>query len=314
MKNILCAVSLCIFVAGIKSAESGLFKSRESHAIESQAIEAMIKRSNQRTFSHANLMNIGLVCKDWDKFLCATAYPRKEYALTYFLIPLLRIWCSGDAKWHRYGSRADYKKIGKDPIRQYPGDSIVKKRLNFGRLELVEQGRVERYWREGSNFDSELSYKPSPFYKSDKELCCFGLGWIQSRGLSRCKRVGLYSAYLTGHINCFSTNNLPLECSLRYESKTNQYHESLIRLLNFPHLLKIILNAQCDHFWNGYEYGYRFKLENIMLPDNYQECVESNEEGCYKAFAELPEKLKAALEKRYKEQPKPDEKLLQIGQ
>jgi hypothetical protein len=294
-------------VAGTKSAEIGIFKSKSR---ENRIIEAIIKQSNQRTFSHANFMNIGLVCKDWDKFLCATAYPRKEYALTYFLIPLLRIWDSGDAKWHRYGSRADYKKIDKNPKRQYPGDSIVKKKLNFGRVELIEHGRVERYWCEGFNFDSELSYKPSPFYKSDKELCCFGLAWkwTQSFDPSCRKRLVLYIDPLPGciinRIDDSSSTDLPLECSLRYERETEQHHESLIKLLHFPHLLKIILNTHYDYFWNGYEYGYRCDLEKIILPDNYKECVESNEEGCYKTFAELPEKLKAALEKRYKEQPK----------
>ena len=295
MKNILCAISICMFVAGIKSAESGIFKSKENQIVEVIGLKLQdFSQSNPTMFSHQDLMNIGLACAGLNKSLCASAGPRKKYVLNAYISPegeQSSVWFSGDVKWHSYGSRADYKK------------AIINKRLSFGRLELGEQGMIKRYVRDGWNFDSELSYKSSPFYKSHKELCCFGLAWIQSRGLSLCKRVVLYSACLTGHINPLSTN-LPLECSLRYESKTEQYHESLIKLLNFPHLLKIILNMPYDYFWNGYEYGYRFELENIILPDNYKECVESNEEGCYKAFAELPEKLKAALEKRYKEQPK----------
>src|SRR5579864_2722406 len=102
MKNILFAMSMCIFIADIRSAEVEI----KSITPFSPAVRQVLFHDPLR-FSHGDLAAFGLTCAEHDACLRTTAESKKKHILTSRMSPIeecLYAWRTGGGKWHRYGS------------------------------------------------------------------------------------------------------------------------------------------------------------------------------------------------------------------
>lgn len=303
MKYIFLIIGMFAYSADMKSAQYGHIKSKKEQIRD-------VVFADFFQFSHEDLMAFGSTSQDNDHYLRAAFDRRKEY--------VLRIWLSDRVvnidflHWHRYGSRAEYKKM------VYDSASIcTKTKLTIGRLELADKGAVKEYFGTWSNFQSELCYKPIPFYSIDKQLYFFGHGWINVVNYASCGNIVCYKLGETIHYNNAIQRkgySSAMRCLLHFKKQNGEEgKEALCQLLEFPHLLKAILDsAQATQEKIVKEAGavawaendcLLFDLEKITIPYNYNEWAQYYKKLVYYAtFDWLPRDLAYAITKRYEEQ------------
>lgn len=288
-------------ILSVQCAEQGILKS-----INEQVLDIVV--ANCSRFSHEDLMALGILCKSNDTYLRETSKKRKNYFL--ICMPMIETRYNS-FQWHGYGSRADRKKIVNDDF-----SILTKKTLILERVELSYNGKIHSYYGNWSNFESELSYKPVPFYDADKQLCFFGVGWENVPGYGKCGNVIRYSTRLkrdimdiknTQAIRCilcccsFINNNKEALCTI-IDSYLNRI--ALCPMLEFPHLLKSILMHTSvekrilpDDIKDDCYLLYHSK--DIVIPDNYKEFVQHESKITYKTFDMLPKELKIAITEQY---------------
>jgi len=293
--NILYTISIMIFcIVTVQCAELGNLKS-----VDDQVRDLIF--ADRSRFNHEDLMAFGLTCKSNDQYLRDTAQKRKNYFL--ILMPMVEER-RNSFQWHGYGSRADRKKIVNDSL-----SFTTKKRLVLERLELSDNAKIHKYYGSWGDFESELSYKPVPFYSADKQLCFFGVGWENVPSYGQCGNVIRYSIKLKRDI-MDEENTQAIRCMLCCCEHENSYNkEPLCIVLEFPHLLKSILTCNSvekrivPHYPEDDCYLV-YHLDNIVVPDNYKEFVQYRSEISYKTFDALPEKFKQAIIQQYEKQKK----------
>jgi len=255
-------------------------------------------------FSHEDLMSFGLTCKSNHIYLQVTAEKRKEYILQYYPT-VLNMLVPTSLSWHGYGSRADYKRITEDIKSTSTG-----KKLYIGRLELIDGGKVRKYLGKWRNFDSELSYKPAPFYTTNKELRFFGFGWENVPDWGLYENIICYQTEMIemGHCTLWGKHSPDaVRCVLCLcKNKKNNNESTVGVLLEYPYLLQAILkkgpvkkriipSLQKDDCY------YLYHIKDILIPDNYKELVQHwSDHISYSSFDKLPFDLQNAITKQYK--------------
>lgn len=293
---------MCAYSVDMRSAQYGYIKSKKE-----QVRDVIFTDIIQ--FSHDDLMAFGLTCKSNDLYL-RTACDRRKACIREICLDTFLNVVFNCLHWHGYGSRAEYKKIVDDSE-----STCTKKKLMLARLELANKGSVKEYFGTWSNFQSELWYKPVPFYTINKELCFFGHGWIDVAGCGSCGNIVHYKMGETIHFHdAIERQPRPfaMRCKLHFKKSTGEeMKEVLCQLLEFPHLLKAIINsgqyAQENVYKEDSPYPVDtflvFDLEKIIIPDNYKEWGQYHKRQiCCSAFDQLPRDLPYAITKRYEEQ------------
>lgn len=296
---------LLIFGSQVKTAENNsIIKS-----LDEQINDILFVHYLSR-FNHQDLISYGLTCHRNNNYLYATAEKRKKH-LSSLIIPRIS-WNS--FQWHKYGSRADCRKVVENPLGNMTQQSLI-----ISRIELLDEGRIDHHHGAWDNFAGELLDNPIPFLDSQRHLYAIGYGWSwvqKNSNEAKAKNIICYKAtheIQTGPSRDGKVLENRYPCALQFSTNDGKSSSiMLIAMANFPHLLKAILNStkkekiaitEGKNSRYVVKRSYQYKLAGVTLPLNYTESIlQESSSTSYSSFSLLPGDLKAALEKRYKEQ------------
>jgi hypothetical protein len=154
------------------------------------------------------------------------------------------------------------------------------------------------------NFQRCIPGFDQPRFNEEREFCFYGIGKFEITR-ERNHVMEFYLSYV--HLRV---------CQLEVERNGPTFY-NLLDFLAYPVLFKAFINSSfnykaislmhSDYYKdivlkprNASEFpGKIFSLKNTIIPDNYKECIPSEQ---YQSFDDLPEELREAIIERYNEQ------------
>lgn len=219
---------------------------------------------------HSTMCSLGLVNKQCDMYLTTTALQRKNLSTFDISQEILQ---KSLIVWHKYGSACGIMEE-------------AKRILEFYCCFFNKWNKIRDYFFYNSQI--KLGGFEKPFFDECGNVCCYVL---------EKKQLPLYLDRTGGMFKCCISTTSERSKKRLVVSIGDDLHYTLSKFLAFPVLLKAFLHA--DQF---YKDNYCCcDLSKAIVPSDYKTYVPC-EESFYKQFDDLPERLRTAIEDRYKQQ------------
>ena len=177
-------------------------------------------------------------------------------------------------------------------------DSNILKMLS---LEINDNGLIVPKIAAWHHFNAQLPYNPSPFFNKNKELCFHG---IEKR--TYVDPTYYHKVMWQGIVEYGISERRPCEL-LCPGPGLEPLHMSLIEFLNFPVLIKNILNSDGATLRSFDKYSFShyksYYIGNVLLSEEYKHFQKfPYGADSVKAFGNLSQSIRNALVRRYKNQ------------
>jgi hypothetical protein len=252
-------------------------------------------------FDGKMISTLARVSKNYDTILRQTAEYKKQYFIESdnCLKKIKNTIGLEGIEWHKYGAACGKVVIGKCPhwplnpfgIRGHDPD--IKEELIMERRCLGGISKCDAMWRSFEDHEFRyLPHQPKAFFNEVGDFCCYIL--------HRDAYVEEFSLSANG-------DKKETFCTGKIKGKHGYESFPLSVLIEFPVLLKALLNSSIYRRWRGQIDRYKsFFFKGVMIPENYREYKLYFFDGTwgYQSFNDLCEHIRKPIIALYEAQHK----------